>query len=367
MSARDIGIPLIDIAGETQRQVVVDRDPQQYLGHVTTVLLEDGRTMYATYPTGHGAGRILLKRSDDGGLTWSERLPVPDNWATSLEVPTLFRTADRAGVRRLLLFSGMQPIRMAHSEDDGRSWSPLTAIGDYGGVVAMACMGRLRNGDYLAFFHDDERMRQPGGARAKDLQVRCVRSTDGGLTWGEPVFVTAHEQAELCEPCWLRSPDGRRIAVLLRENSRRFNSFVIFSDDEGASWSEPRELPAALTGDRHVGRYAPDGRLFLTFRDTARRSPCIADWVAWVGSFEDVVAGRKGQYRIRLMHNLEHGRRRQGDFIFGDCAYPGLELLPDGTFVTTTYGHWAEDQPPYVVSVRLTLAEMDARLAGTGI
>lgn len=362
----DINIPHIDVSGETQRQVVVDRDPQQYLGHVTTVLLEDGRTMYATYPAGHGVGQILLKRSDDGGLTWSERLPVPENWATSLEVPTIFRTIDKTGVRRLLLFSGMHPIRMAVSEDDGRNWSALKAIGDYGGVVAMSCMGRLHNGDYLAFFHDDERMRIPDGAAARHLIVRCVRSADGGLTWGEPVYVTAHEEAELCEPCWLRSPDDRRIAILLRENSRRFNSFVIFSDDEGESWSPPRELPAALTGDRHIGRHTPDGRLFITFRDEARESPFLADWVGWVGTFDDIVAGREGQYRIRLMHNREHGRSMHDGIVFGDCGYPGLELLPDGTLVTTTYGHWSENDPPYVVSVRLSLAEMDARLPVSG-
>jgi hypothetical protein len=46
-----------------------------------------------------------------------------------------------------------------------------------------------------------------------------------------------------------------------------------------------------------------------------------------------------------------------------DCAYPGLELLPDGTFVTTTYGHWTSGEPPYVVSVRFAMKEIDA-LAG---
>jgi hypothetical protein len=45
-----------------------------------------------------------------------------------------------------------------------------------------------------------------------------------------------------------------------------------------------------------------------------------------------------------------------------DCAYPGLELLPDGTFVTTTYGYWEEGAQPYIVSVRVTMAELD-RLA----
>ena len=53
-------IPTIDLAAERWRQVVVDRESGQYLGHVTTVLLEDGRTMIAVYPKGHGRGRIYV-------------------------------------------------------------------------------------------------------------------------------------------------------------------------------------------------------------------------------------------------------------------------------------------------------------------
>jgi hypothetical protein len=44
-----------------------------------------------------------------------------------------------------------------------------------------------------------------------------------------------------------------------------------------------------------------------------------------------------------------------------DCAYPPVEILPDGTIVTTTYGHWTEGEAPYIVSVRLKLAELDAK------
>lgn len=44
-----------------------------------------------------------------------------------------------------------------------------------------------------------------------------------------------------------------------------------------------------------------------------------------------------------------------------DCTYPGVELLPDGTFVTTTYGHWAEGEPACVVSVRFKLEDLDTR------
>src|SRR2546427_6671882 len=73
---RGYSIPLIDLAGETNRQLIVDREPGQYLGHPTTVLLEDGRTMLCVYPKGHGRGAIVLKRNTDGGRTWSERLPT---------------------------------------------------------------------------------------------------------------------------------------------------------------------------------------------------------------------------------------------------------------------------------------------------
>ena len=343
-------IPIVDVSNDTSRVVVVDREPGQYLGHPTTVLLEDQRTMIAVYPKGHGRGAIVMKRSTDAGLTWSERLPVPESWATSKEVPTIHRVVDKAGVKRLILFSGLYPIRMSVSEDYGQSWSELAPIGDFGGIVAMGCVIPLADGDYLALFHDDGRFFRADGVRTDQMHVYATRSSDGGLTWGEPRIIAHHPEAQLCEPGFLRSPDGKTIAVLLRENSRQFNSFVIFSRDEGLTWSKPRQLPAALTGDRHVARYAPDGRIFVTFRDTARESETQGDWCGWVGEWKDIVEGTEGWFRVRLQDNWHEW----------DCAYPGLELLPDGTFVATTYGHWSELDEPYIISVRFKLEELDA-------
>ena len=104
-----LNLPTIDLNDQTHRQVIVDREPGQYLGHPSTLLLEDGRTILCVYPKGHGRGAIVYKRSNDGGKTWSERLPTPDNWATSQETPTLFRTVDADGKKRVLLFSGHAP------------------------------------------------------------------------------------------------------------------------------------------------------------------------------------------------------------------------------------------------------------------
>jgi hypothetical protein len=85
-------------------------------------------------------------------------------------------------------------------------------------------------------------------------------------------------------------------------------------------------------------------------------SPTKGDWVGWVGTYDDIVRGRDGQYRVRLMDN-------HNSF---DAAYPGVEILPDGTFVTTTYGHWTQGQPPYIVAVRFRLAELDELVKAGG-
>lgn len=352
-------IPFVDLADQKERQVIVDREPGQYLGHPTTVLLEDGKTIIAVYPKGHGKGAIQMKRSTDGGLTWSERLPTPKSWETSLETPTIHRVVDAKGKKRLVLFSGLYPIRSSISEDDGKTWSELKPIGDYGGIVAMGFVEKLRTGKghYLAMFHDDGRFFAKDGTRAKPVVFKLyqIRSTDGGLTWSKPTVVFESSDIHLCEPGAIRSPDGKQIAVLLRENKRVKNSHVIFSNDEGKTWSQPRELPASLTGDRHAGKYGPDGRLFISFRDMALETKTSGDWVGWVGKYSDIVNGNEGQYRVRLMDN----RTSPGDDGDWDSSYPGVEVLPDGTFVATTYGHWIANEQPYIMSVRFKLSEID--------
>ncbi len=353
LSAQETKLQQVDWDKRSDLQVVVDREPGQYLGHPTTVLLEDGHTILCVYPKGHGKGAILLKRSTDGGATWSDRLPVPENWATSLETPTIHRVIGPDGTRRLILFSGLYPVRMSVSTDDGVHWSPLEKVGDFGGIVTMGSVVEQTTGrgNYLALFHDDGRFFKQGGKATGTFTLFQTLSKDGGLSWSAPAPVYQSSELHLCEPGAVRSPDGRQLAVLLRENRRVANSHIIFSDDEGVTWSKPRPLPPSLNGDRHTAKYSKDGRLLISFRDVPPKgssSDFAGDWVAWVGTYEDLRSGTPGQYRIRLKDN------RKGS----DCAYPGVEVLPDDTFVVTTYGHWDDNQPPYILCVRFKLSEL---------
>jgi hypothetical protein len=271
-------------------------------------------------------------------------------------VPTLYRTRTPEGEKRIIMFSGLYPTRMAVSRDEGESWTPLEPIGDWGGIVVMGDVVPLKTGPghYLAMFHDDGRF-YTSENRRKDPVVMTLyqtRSVDGGMTWSEPEAIFASSEVHLCEPGIVRSPDGNQLAVLLRENLRRKNSHIMFTDDEAKTWSKPREMPAALCGDRHTIRYAPDGRLFASFRDYPPKdveSPTRGDWVGWVGTYQDLQKGAQGQYRVRLMDNTKGV----------DTTYPGVLVLPDGTIVTTTYGHWTEGESPYIMTVRFTLEELD--------
>ncbi|MFP6904834.1 MAG: sialidase family protein [Verrucomicrobiota bacterium] len=349
--SRGYTLPIVDLDGQADRQLIIDREEGQYLGHPNTVMLEDQKTIFIAYPKGHGRGALILKQSLDAGRTWSARLPTPENWASSREVPTLHRVVDARGKKRIIMFSGLYPCRMAISEDDGASWSGIEPIGDWGGIVCMGdLIGLKKAGHYMAMFHDDGRFFKGKGSRNGVFKVFTVFSEDGGVTWGEPKEIISRGDVHLCEPGFIRSPDGKTIAVLFRENARRRNSFVIFSHDEAKTWTAPRELPGALTGDRHQLMYTPDGRILASFRDRTHESPTWGDWVGWVGAWEDIVEGREGQYRIRFKDNHKGA----------DCAYPTLEKLSDGSFLNITYGHWQAGESPYILQVRFTIEELDA-------
>lgn len=364
-------IPYLDLSQEVARQVTVDRESGQYLGHVTTCLLDDGKTLLAVYPRGHGKGAIVLKRSMDGGRTWSERLPTPQSWETSREVPTLHRMVGIDRKKRIILWSGLYPARYSMSEDEGKTWTELKAAGDWGGIVVMGTDVTLQSGPghYACYFHDDGRyyQRENKSTQPTEFRLYQVRTRDGGLTWEDPEVIWKGSDLHLCEPGAVRSPDGKTIALLLRENSRRANSQVIFSHDEGETWSQPKALARELTGDRHTVRYAKDGRLVVVFRGVSPGKheffangeahgdlPTLGDCAVWIGQWEDLVHGSPGQILVKLLDN------KRGL----DSTYPGVEVLPDGSIVVTTYGSWDDAKVPFIKSARFTLAELDERRDG---
>ncbi len=344
----------VDLSKDFSRHVIVAQGTAEiYQGHPTTTLLPDGKTLYCVWTIGHGGTCGPLKRSDDGGLTWSPLLATPPSWLTAKNCPSVYRLTDPRGVTRLVVFAGTGPggdIHESHSTDDGKTWSPMKGLGLVG-VMPFCTIVPIEGGKKLLGLSN---IRRPG-EKVEKLSNVLAQSTsvDGGLTWTTPWQVILDLPGlKPCEPAVIRSPDGQELLCLIRENTKRVALFMT-SNDEGRTWSSTKPLPPGLFGDRHMPHYAADGRLVVAMRDTGPGSPTSTHFIAWVGRYEDIASGRDGSYRVKLLHSYKRG----------DNGYPGLELLPDGTFVATTYIKYREGpEKNSVVSTRFTLAETD-RLA----
>lgn len=347
----------VDLSEETQRHVIIAQGTEQvYQGHPTTLLLPDGKTMFCVWTINHGGPCGPMKRSDDGGKTWSELLPVPESWRKVRNCPTIWRLTDPQGTARLVVYAGAgmgadKSIHESHSTDDGKTWTEMKSLG-MEGVMPFCTIEPIEGGKKLLGLTNIRRPGEKVEVRSNVLAQSI--SEDGGLTWRPWRVILDLPGLKPCEPWIVRSPDGKELLCLVRENEKRVALFMT-SRDEGKTWSEAKPLPPGLFGDRHVAKYTPDGRLVVAMRDTGGNygSPTSTHFIAWVGRYEDIASGRDGQYRVKLLHSHKGG----------DNGYPGVEVLPDGTIAATTYIRYRPGpEKNSVVSVRFTLAETD-RLA----
>jgi len=359
-------MPLVDLSADKDRHAIVAAGTKSvYQGHCDTVLLPDGKTMLTAWCLGHARWIGPIARSTDAGRTWSKPLDVPENWYKTSNTPALHRLVAPDGTARLFCFGGGldwsrkgEPpyhLYQSYSEDDGKTWTPMAPNGVVGEVPPKTIL-TFDEGKRLVMWSD-----LPGYVVQSD-------SLDGGLTWSPSLRILRVPQ-RWSQPCVIRSSDGKTCLMLLRENSRKYQSLYSVSHDNAKTWTAPRQLPATLTGDRHVAKFAPDGRLVVAFRDVAKTSPTYGHYVAWVGRFEDILEGKPGDYRVKLFHNTlrsESDKPGQGN---SDCGYSDLELLPNGTLIATTYLKYTEGPAKHsVMNTRFTLAETDAlaKAATTG-
>ena len=386
-----------------QYLTTIERAPgtdRQYLGQPDMIETETGRLITA-YPIGHGKGPLVMRISDDGGLTWTEKTNLPDSWDGSQETPTLY-TVTVNGEERLLLITAcpgwgtdsagnQYGFNVSYSDDDGETWSEYEHFYSYfsdgdanDAIVAMASLVQLKDADgnyiekWMGIFHNYSYV---------NYKTYLTFDAEGNMQWSEPVpFLSDYRSIEsshaMCEIGMFRSPDGSRIIGLARSQSHNHLSTMIWSDDEGETWSEPVELPGSLAGERHKAHYDPiSGKLVITFREINYDKDgdgliesgdwICGDWGLWVGTYEQLMNLEDGEYCVTIDEDFTQNTYS------GDTGYAGYVVLDDGTFVMNSYGHWEEDFSKswtggvttdlcYIRQARFTLAELEHVLMGTG-
>ncbi|MEG2413367.1 MAG: sialidase family protein [Clostridia bacterium] len=367
---------------ELYEQYVIDNG-SNYMAHPDTVLLKDGR-LVTMYPEGHGKGAVLTKQSFDGGKTWGERLTdTPQSWKNSMETPTVYRLEFNDKSEKIVMISAFprwwyadlnktvpgDGFNASYSNDDGKTWTEFENF--YGKnskkyiqpIVAMSSLTRLKDSDgkwrdaWLGTFHDHN-----------FVNYTSVLTFEGDkMLWSKPKeylkkYRNIEKYAGICEVEIIRSEQGKgnQLCLLARSNGfkgKNNNSMICFSDDEGETWSKPTETPSAYSGERHKAEWLPDGRLFITFRSIERDQKKLElyhekdstkvwyseGWIGWVGSYDDLVGGKEGQYRVKLAHTYLPWQDKAEVTASADTGYCGNAVLPDGIVFTSTYGTFDKD------------------------
>lgn len=340
-------MPWIDVSSEKNLQKVISEGSESlYNGHPTTVIWDDSCSVSCVWSSGHGGKASFIAESKNCGADWSVR-KTPSDWESMKNCPSIYRLSDKNGKERLFVFCQEPKMGYSYSLDKGKTWSAVASLSKPC-VMAFSSIVRLKNGDYMGFYH-----RGYNDHDVSPLTLWSSISKDGGLTWGESRKIGAKDGYSPCEPCVFRSKDGKELVCIARENNRVNHSLIMFSKDEGQTWTDLKESVWGLTGDRHVAKYLKDGRLFIAFRDMAPNSPTKGHFVAWIGTYKDLKEGTSGQYRIKLLHS----------FAGSDCGYPGVEVLADGSILAVTYIKYRPGKNKHsIVAVRLNIENIDNRL-----
>lgn len=342
-----------------------DGDANQYFGQPDMIRTKTGRLITA-FPQGHGHGPLIMKYSDDDGETWIQKNDIPSSWATSMETPTMYVLNLADGTERIMLITAMPNWsgnqnggwRTSYSDDNGETWTeyqlfhPKNEDGsNRWTIVGMSSLIQLKDEDgndrqaWMGIYHDY------GYTNYKSI---LTFDENGNEQWSDPEPILSpyrniESSNQLCELGLFRSPDGKRIVALARNQTHQGYAMMTYSDDEGETWSKPTNLPGNLAGERHKVVYDPiSDRLVITYRDILydkdgngvhdNSNDWVAgEWVMWVGSYEDLMTQGDGDYMVTIAYDYAPNEKS------GDTGYAGLLVLDDGTLMMDSYGHFDEE------------------------
>jgi sialidase-1 len=192
---------------------------------------------------------------------------------------------------------GVIDLLVRRSEDGGRTWSDTAVIATEDGQTCgnpAPIVDRHTGTIWLPFcknpaFEDRE---SRGNKWRYDRPVWLTHSADDGRTWAEAVEITA----QVKDPSWtwystgpvhgIQLSSGRLVASCTHrvrgsggpeEEDRARYSHVIYSDDHGANWRVGGSVPQEGTNECAAVETA-DGALYLTCRDQGRGGRRYAAW-----------------------------------------------------------------------------------------
>jgi len=176
---------------------------------------------------------------------------------------------------------GKQDIDLVvkRSTDGGKSWSQMKIVedpGEYWSAANPATVVDRDTGKVWVLYLRSRPGRSTRSSRpgTDDMQTLARSSEDNGATWSEPVDLTAVAR-DMDDGTWKASVVGPGGAIQTRSGrllapvwKAPYNVFAIYSDDHGKTWHRGQFVPGGERGDEDQLVELADGRVLMDMRQT---------------------------------------------------------------------------------------------------
>lgn len=299
---------------------------------------------------------------------------------------------------------GKQDIDLVlkRSTDGGLTWSPMKVIEDPGDLWSAAnpatVVDRTTGRVWVLYLRSKpERSTDTSRPGTDDMQTLARYSSDQGLTWSEPIDLTKVAR-EYSDPSWqasvvgpggaIQTKSGRLVAPVWKVKPS--GVLAIFSDDHGQTWQRGGLVPGTQGGDEDQVVELADGRLLLDIRQNSgpRRllatssdagqtwseprpgevvTPvaCAIERLTLQSAGDDrnriIWTGPKGPGRKTLVARISYdeGQTFTNERLIADdlAAYSDLTVLPDKTVGVL----WERGDYRFVTFTRLSLEFLEPK------
>ncbi|AWX42674.1 Uncharacterised protein [Metamycoplasma cloacale] len=356
--------------------VIVDdrgdnRNRDKYLAHPDLLAINDGNKLVAFYVNGHGRGETIVKTSDDYGLTWSERLNnLPTSFKKTQETPTIFTLNFNNGTKKYLLTSArpgwnsrfMQGEGLDISiSNDGLTYSEHKNYfgpnadsetykwekGMLNPIVAFSSLHKINQEDaWYGYFHDYDFI----------IYRVKIHFENDQLVLSKPMKVFSQYRdieklRKFSEVQVFKISNSNQMMMLIRTEARNSNSYYAISNDYGETYSEPKELPNHITGDRHKVFFDKNNRILILYRKIDYYSNAFniksrsylyshGPMMFIANNIDDIINDNHSGYLVKLGHTYSNETGNIEYQANPDTGYFGGYINNQNKLVALTYGRF---------------------------
>ncbi|MFL5733602.1 MAG: sialidase family protein, partial [Chloroflexia bacterium] len=274
--------------------------------------------------------RVWIEASTDGGQTWPTQLHMPGLPATDSESDPVVMARDDGRIYVSCLTTGNNGIFVTWSDDNGLTWQPSVAVVQGQTGLQDKDWFAIDNNPASPYYHRMYMAWAPGG-------VVSSYSTDGGSNWSAPQQIPNSGAAQIEYPYPVVARNGDVFLFHLYDWGARSpspsNVKVVKSTNGGVSWSQPVSV-ATIYQPQTPPRAADQWRFFSIISAAADPSDNNKLYAAWTDDRNHNTNGLDVQYSASTDHGATWGpiTRLSHDptGVVRDHITPMLDVSADG-------------------------------------